>query len=81
MDSFGYCQAWPDALKDLSRRHYRAMCRLRCLEAALDRTDPDDFDALMNQIEATQQEVYTLAVDFRKAEYVYDWGGGTLPRG
>ena len=79
MEDFGYCQAWPDALKDLSRRHYRAMCRLRCPEAALDRTDPDDFDALMNQIETTQQEVYTLAVDFQKAKY--NWGGGTLPMG
>lgn len=77
MEDFGYCQAWPDELKDLSRRHYRAVCRVRCLEAAITRTDPSDFDALMDQLEEVQQEVYTLAADFRKAKYAFDWGCGT----
>lgn len=77
MDSFGYCAAWSEELRDLSRRHYRAVCRVRCLEAALTRTDPSDFDALMGQLETARQEVYTLGSAFWRMKYEYDWE--TLP--
>ena len=66
-----YCAAWPEELKDLSRRHYRAVCRVRCLEAALTRTDPSDLDVLMDQLEAARQEVYALSSAFRRMKY--DW--------
>lgn len=52
-----WCEAWPDELKEAERRRYRAECKLRCLTAALDRTPPEAFDALMAQIEQAQQEL------------------------
>lgn len=42
-----------NAAKD---RYFRAECKLRCLTAALDRTDPEDFDALFEQIKAARSE-------------------------
>lgn len=58
---FGYCSAWSEERKTVERRHYRLLCRLRCLEAALDRTDPQDFDALMDEIERTHELVQAAA--------------------
>ena len=78
MDSFGYCQAWPDELKDLSRRHYRAVCRVRCLEAALTRIDPSDFDALMDQLEDVRQEAYMLGSAFWRMKYDWESQSGNL---
>lgn len=41
----------------LERRRYRAECKVRCLEANLARIDPREFDLLMDQLEAAQDEV------------------------
>ena len=38
------------------RRRYRAECKVRCLEANLERVDPREFDQLMDQLEAAQEE-------------------------
>lgn len=40
----------------LERRRYRAECKVRCLEANLDRIDPREFDLLMEQLEAAQED-------------------------
>lgn len=56
-----WCEAWPQEVKDAEIRLYRAKCRARCLEAALDRCDPEDFDNLMTQIEDAQKEVWAAA--------------------
>ena len=58
---FGYRVADSEQLKEAKRRHYRAECRLRCLTSALDRTDPKDFDELMDQIEIAQAEIQEAA--------------------
>ena len=55
---YGYSHFDSEELKDAKRVHYRAVCKLRCLTAALDRTDPEDFDDLMVQIEAAQEAVW-----------------------
>lgn len=55
---YGYCHTDSEELKEAKRRHYRAVCKLRCLTAALDRTDPEDFDNLMDRIEAAQEAVW-----------------------
>lgn len=56
-----WCEAWPQEVKDAELRLYRAKCKLRCLESALDRTDLADFDVLMGQIEAARNEMQTAA--------------------
>lgn len=38
------------------RRRYRAACKVRCLEANLTRIDPQEFDQLMDQLEAAREE-------------------------
>lgn len=52
-----WCEAWPQERKDAEFRVYRARCRLRCLEANLDRIDFDQFDDLMAQLEAARAEL------------------------
>lgn len=44
-------------LREAERLLYRAQCRVRCLEANLDRIAPEDFEPLMESLEAAQQEV------------------------
>lgn len=52
-----WCEAWPQERKDAELRVYRARCRLRCLEAHLDRIDFAQFDDLMTQLEAARAEL------------------------
>lgn len=56
-----WCDAWPQERKDAELRLYRAQCKLRCLKANLDRIDLDQFEVLMEQIEATQMEIQAAA--------------------
>ena len=49
-----HCAAWPQELKEAEQRRYRAVCRVKMLEAQLDRIGPEEFDQLMEQIEAAQ---------------------------
>jgi|GEM_PF-5011660 len=44
-------------LKEAERLTYRAQCRVRCLEANLDRIDPKDFEPLMESLEKARQEL------------------------
>lgn len=57
-----WCNAWPQEKKDAELRVYRARCRLRCLEANLDRIDLDQFDELMVQIESARMELHEASV-------------------
>ena len=54
---------WTPERKAAEMRLYRAQCRIRCLEANLDRVDPDQFDALMAQLEAAQTELSAAVID------------------
>lgn len=65
----GWCPAWPQEVKDAERRLYRANCKLRCLENALDRTDPADFDTLWEQIDAAREELRAAAFERTKLGY------------
>ena len=73
MYDFEYCAAWPDELKDLSRRQYRLFCRVRNLEAAIKRVEPTEFDPLMEQLELAQQELNENGTALISARY--RWGG------
>ena len=45
-------------------RRYNAECRIRCLEAGLERIDPDDpeaFERIMNQLSAAHAELSAAA--------------------
>lgn len=66
-----WCEAWPDELKEAERCRYRAECKLRCLTAALDRTPPEAFDALMAQIEQAQRELQQAGA--LKSDILYKW--------
>ena len=64
---YDYNSAWSDELKEAERRRYRAECKVRCLTAALDRTPPEGFEALMAQIEAAQKEFESaIAYKFKR---------------
>lgn len=72
MDVLGYCAAWPEELKDLSRRHYRLVCRVRNLESAIDRVSPAEFDGVMDQLEAARAEMFKVASAFLTAKWKWD---------
>ena len=65
---------WPKELQEAERRRYRAACRVRMLESQLDRIGPNEFDQLMDQIEAAQTEVYEAGLEVidRKWRYYND---------
>ena len=52
-----YNPAWPQELQEAEWRRYRALCRVKMLEAQLDRIGLEEFDQLMEQLEAAQMEV------------------------
>ena len=37
-----HCAAWPQELKEAEQRRYRAVCRVKMLEAQLDRIGPEE---------------------------------------
>lgn len=54
---FEYSRGWSEERKEAEWRRYRAECKLRCLEANLDRITPEEFDTLMEQIAAARAEL------------------------
>lgn len=48
-------------LKDLKRRHFRALCRIKNLESNIARVAPEGFDALMSELEIQMQKVEELS--------------------
>lgn len=69
-----WCDAWSPEKKAAELRLYRAKCLLRCLESNLDRIDPEQFDELMSQIEATRMEIFSAArenIDLAVSDKLY----------
>ena len=62
------------AYQEAERRRYRAECKARCLEANLERIGPGEFDALMGQIEAAQEELYQAALEVMELRWKYAQG-------
>ena len=50
---------WSAERKDAEFQIYRAQCKLRCLEAKLNRVDLEQFDELMVLLEAAWNELFT----------------------
>lgn len=44
-------------IQEAERQRYRAQCRVRCLEANLDRIAPEEFEPLMASLEAARVEL------------------------
>ena len=66
-----YCAAWPPELQEAEWRRYRAVCRLKMLEAQLERISPEEFDQLMEQIVAAQAEVYEAGNDVLRLKWKF----------
>lgn len=54
-----WCEAWSTEKKDAEKRVYRARCLVRCLEANLDRIEPEQFDELMARLESAREELHS----------------------
>lgn len=76
---YDYNSAWSDELKEAERSRYRAECKVRCLTAALDRTPPEGFEALMAQIEAAQKELENAAA--HKLRCLWAWFNSVNAKG
>lgn len=48
-------------IASIDRELYRAKCRVKCLEAKLLRIEPEEFDALMVQLEAAKNDHQRIA--------------------
>lgn len=57
-----WCDTWSPEKKDAEMRLYRARCKLRCLEANLDKISPEQFDELMILIEEARMELHAAAL-------------------
>lgn len=69
-----YCEAWPQELKEAERQCYHAACRVKMLEAKLDRSDPSEFDQLMDQLDAAYSEMWRAGYRKMGLKYVYLMG-------
>ena len=70
-----YCAAWPDDLKEANSKWRRAVYKVRCLEAAVTRIDPADFDVTMDALEAAIAEVQRCAGESRRLQHEYNKNG------
>lgn len=69
---FVYCPAWPDDLKELNSARYRAYQRVRNLEAHITRVNPEDFYAVMLELEHANDELRDATVAFQNARRKWD---------
>lgn len=53
---YSYCEAWPQELKDAKMAAYRAALRVENSENAVKTAPPQEFDALMDKLEAATEE-------------------------
>ena len=67
-----YCAAWPDELKEAHRELYRAVCKRRCLEAAITRINPSEFDETMSALETAVSEVLKCGYKVQQLEHDYN---------
>lgn len=47
----------PPELREAERRCYRLQCLIHCLESNLERIPPEEFEPLMDKIEAAYEEM------------------------
>ena len=59
-----YKPGYPEDLKTVLRKADRAVHRAKMLENAVNSAAPEDFDALMDQLEEAQDEEITAFYDF-----------------
>ncbi len=51
----------PPELREAERRCYRLQCLIHCLESNLARISPEEFEPLMDKIEAAHEELEIAA--------------------
>ncbi len=69
MFDYSFCAAWPEELQKAEKERYRLSLKIRCLEANIERADYEDFDRLMSELEAAQQELNEVALKVIKLRY------------
>ena len=58
------------AYAEAEARRYRAECLVRCLEASLDRTDPENFNEVMDRLETAQTDLLRAARDVMEQRWL-----------
>ena len=76
MSDFDFCAAWPDDLKEVSRECYRLYCRVRNLEANIERVPPRDFDAVMGDLEQAREKLYVSSLAFQEKKRTWNLQSG-----
>lgn len=71
MFDYSHCAAWPEELQKAEQEKYRLSLKIRCLEANIERADYDDFDRLMSELEATQQQINEVSLKVMELRYGY----------
>lgn len=69
MFDYSYCAVWPEELQKAEQERYRLSLKIRCLESNIERADYDDFDRLMSELEATQQQMNEVSLKVIKLRY------------
>lgn len=71
MFDYSHCAAWPEELQKAEKEKYRLSLKIRCLEANIERADYEDFDELMSELEATQQQLNEVSLKVMELRYGY----------
>lgn len=72
MNDIGYRHTWPAPVKAAWRKHNSLQCRLRCLQANLDRIAYADFDDLISELEKVQQDLFASRLELEQLIRRYD---------
>lgn len=62
-----YKEAWPQYLKDLYWRYYRAMQKAENLRNYIQRVDPKDFEKVMDDLEQAEKDFMNANSEFFSA--------------
>lgn len=59
---FSWNEGWSEAHKQAERQRQRLCYKLKMLEAQVERISPDEFDALMDEIEKTKRDIHAAGM-------------------
>lgn len=55
------------SIAELERLQFRAQCKVRCLDASIDRISFSDFEQTMSQLEAAKDELDAISLQLIQA--------------
>lgn len=68
----GYCETWPEDLKEARRKWKNLVLRVQNLENYIVRVDPEQFDDVLILLEKAEEEVRAAAIEYQGKRRTWD---------